>query len=123
MELFWKLLPTGVTVVMIIGGFLITYGSTKEKMKTFLTLDQFRMLCSKNQKECGGEVSDKIEEIKGLVITIHKDQTNKIDAMDGKREESRVQYIEEIAKVNKVLGRFEGYLEVLTASHTYKEKM
>ena len=106
-----------IPIVISVGGFLVAYGQMKEKM---LTKEQFKLFCDANQLTCSKAVSAKIDnvaddvkDLKGLVIDLHDKQTEKMEKMDQKREDSKDSTSDEIKKLSIVIGRVEGHLSAI----------
>lgn len=107
-EILVQLIPTLVSLVVLICGFLIAFAKVKA---TMITKEQFDDYCKANQSNCSVTVGKKIDELKAIVIEFRKEQSKKIEEMDNKRESSRVETSEKIGELNKTIGRMEGHLE------------
>jgi len=110
---FWQTYHQSIlTLAIIFAGALVAWGRL---ISTMLTKTEFKALCDSNQDKCYMDVSRKIEhvhtsirELKMLVIDLHDKQTEKIEAMDSKREDAKKISHAEMIEITKALGRVEG---------------
>ena len=85
-------LPTGVSIMVVLGGFIFGYGKLKASM---VTKDE----CKNNQKHCTGTTDASIKELKNLTIELHDRQSKKIESLQ-----------EKIEATNISIGKIQGYL-------------
>lgn len=113
---FWKMAPvviSGLSFLIMIGGFLFTFGRLREQMKTFISKSEFDKACRDNQNQCGADVGEKLDKLKDLFISLHDKQTERIEKMDEKREDAKEASGRELTNMAVAIGKIEKHIEVM----------
>ncbi len=98
------------SLLLVVGGHLFTLGKIKEST---VTKDKLKETIDGHKKQCNGDVVNKIDELKDLVVLLHDKQSEKIEKMDNKRETAKSQNNEELMKINASIGKISGYIEAI----------
>lgn len=109
---FWDKILQWKEVIFIFisfcGGLLISIGRIQAKM---VTKDILEKHCSDKQGGCQEEFTKKIDEVKDLVIDLHKRQSAKIEEMDEKRERAKDDMSEKFSEIKGAIGELKGAIE------------
>jgi len=114
-ELLKPFITTIFSTIVLVSGFIFTFGRLKEKIMTKDDCSEKRDVCgegvSKKMKNYDGKVVKKIDDLKILVIELHEKQSKRIEDMDNKREQAKDIQNEEMKKLHQTIGQIKGLVQ------------